>query len=571
VSDTFSKHLRSTPSWISRAVAAACRAVVSSAAASGGGTHTTAFATITESELSAHCAWLADPAREGRGTPSPGLQASARYIRQRFARAGLDYLPDSKQAWDDIARSPLPAEDARPAAAGSTPPAGTYLRPFQRRLPVLDASSSLELSVGTDPRKEFVLGRDFVPVAGCGGDAAGEIVFVGFAIDAKTEHYDDLGGLNLRGKVALIVEGEPRHPKAFDGPALSPAASLWPKVEKLTRLGVAGVLALRRSPELPERTSTKHEPKSRTEESPASGDDMGFRYEWATFNAVAPDARPKTSVPTLEVTAACAAALLGEDVSALAAKIDKTLHPLHPKHAGRRVVLRSKTRDSEVEVDNVVGLVKGTDEKLSDEYVVVGAHYDHIGVDARGRIGYGADDNASGSAGLLEIAEALAASPPRRSVILCCFAGEEEGLLGSKAFCAHLPVPREKIVAMVNLDMIGRGTASEVAVLGVVQNPTFEKLLERAKALHPTGVREIVMRQGEELFQRSDHYSFHQIGVPALFFFEGVPIEKNPDYHTWRDTVDLLDADKMLRTTRLTFNTVWLLSNDDTRPPRPQG
>ena len=108
-------------------------------------------------------------------------------------------------------------------------------------------------------------------------------------------------------------------------------------------------------------------------------------------------------------------------------------------------------------------------------------------------------------------------------------------------------------------------------VLGIVQNPALEKVLDRAKLLHPTGVQQIVMRQGEDLFQRSDHYSFHQLGIPVLFFFEGLPIEKNPDYHTWRDTPDLIDYEKVLHTTRLTLNTVWLLSNDEARPPKPQG
>jgi hypothetical protein len=532
-----------------------------------------------------------------------------------------------------VSKAPLPVEDARPATQGSSQGAatgtatgsratkGTYLRPFRRRLPEPDPDGcELGLAVGKDAKKEFQLGHDFVPVAGCDGNASGELVFVGFGIDAKTEHYDDLDGLNVRGKIALIVEGEPRNSKAFEGTVISPAASLWTKLEKLARLGAAGVIAVRRSPEMPEKGTgriggaktgparipgdkpsdkqasdkpaekspsdktghppasdapkdpdPKPDPKSDKEKpKPDDEPELGFRYSWATFNGAAPDARSKTALPTLEVTSACASALLGEDVAALATKIDKSAHPLHPKHAGRNVTLRSKTRDADVQVDNVAGLIPGTDEKLAGEFVVVGAHYDHIGVDARGRIGYGADDNASGSAGLLEIAEALALAPPRRSVIVCSFAGEEEGLLGSKAFCAHLPVTRERIVAMVNLDMIGRGSAAEVAVLGIVQNPSLEKVLERAKALHPTGVQQIVMRQGEELFQRSDHYSFHEIGVPALFFFEGLPIEKNPDYHTWRDTADLLDLDKMLRTTRLTFNAVWLLANDDTRPPKPQ-
>jgi Zn-dependent M28 family amino/carboxypeptidase len=201
---------------------------------------------------------------------------------------------------------------------------------------------------------------------------------------------------------------------------------------------------------------------------------------------------------------------------------------------------------------------------------VIGAHYDHIGVDVRGRVGYGADDNGSGTSALLELAEALSASRPRRSVLLCAFAGEEDGLLGSRALTQRLPVPAQKLVAMINMDMIGRGDAAEVAVIGITQNPTLEKVLDRARKLSPTGIQKLILRQGEELFARSDHHSFHQIGVPVLFFFEGLPIERNTDYHTWRDTIDKLDAEKIRRTSILVYNTTWLLANDDERPPPPR-
>src|SRR6185436_6770984 len=133
------------------------------------------------------------------------------------------------------------------------------------------------------------------------------------------------------------------------------------------------------------------------------------------------------------------------------------------------------------------------------------------------------------------------------------FAAEEDGLLGSQALCENLPVPKEQIVAMINMDMVGRGKTDEVAVLGIVQNPDLEKLLQRALRMSRTGVKNIVMREGEDLFQRSDHYSFHKLGLPVLFFFEGLPISNNPDYHTWRDSADKLDYDKMARTARLVF------------------
>jgi Zn-dependent M28 family amino/carboxypeptidase len=222
-------------------------------------------------------------------------------------------------------------------------------------------------------------------------------------------------------------------------------------------------------------------------------------------------------------------------------------------------------------VDNVVATLPGADAALAKEWVVLGAHYDHIGVDQRGRIGVGADDNASGVAALLEAAEALALARPARSILICAFSGEEDGLLGSRALAKALPMPQTAIVAMLNLDMIGRGDPKEVAVIGLVQNPDLEDVLLRARKLERSGIERFVLRQGEELFQRSDHYSFHQLGVPVLFFFEGLPIEKNGDYHTWRDVPARLDWPKILHTSRIVYGTAWLLSTDPSRPPAPRG
>src|SRR6185436_17838838 len=108
---------------------------------------------------------------------------------------------------------------------------------------------------------------------------------------------------------------------------------------------------------------------------------------------------------------------------------------------------------------------------------------------------------------------------------------------GSKALCENLPVPRDKLVAMLNMDMIGRGEPSEVVVFGLVQNPAFDKLLDRAKKLAKTGIKTVTSGKDEGLFRRSDHFSFHQIGVPVMFFFEHLPLDDNHDYHTWRDTL----------------------------------
>jgi hypothetical protein len=495
-------------------------------------------ASITLKELETDVWQLASAELEGRDSPSDGLARAAQYISERFRAAG----------W-------------KPAKGE------TFTYPFSRNLPEpVVAECKLDLFVD-GAAQTFVYESDFVPLVGCSGDAQGELVFLGFGIDSKRERYDEIEG-DLTGKVALILEGEPRHQKRFDGPELTPDATLWTKLAALRDAKVAGVLLVRRAPE-PGAAGGKK--KSDVKLAPAA---LRFRHTWATWvghdMTPVPNGIPKELPPALEVSEACASALLGEDVPALAARIDKLCQPQPRRPKGRSVRLSSKSESGSVEIDNVVALLEGSDERLKGEYVVLGAHYDHIGVDDRGRIGFGADDNASGTAALLEVAQALALAKPRRSILACAFAAEEDGLLGSKALCDNTPVPRDAIVTMINMDMVGRGAAAEVAVLGIHQNPDFERTLERARKLSKTGVKNVVVRQGEELFQRSDHFSFHQIGVPVLFFFEGLPIEKNADYHTWRDTIDKLDFDKIENTTRLVFNTAWLIADDDERPPRPR-
>jgi Peptidase family M28 len=490
---------------------------------------------IDEAELEAHVALLASPALEGRDSPSRGLELAARYLVQHFAALGLE---------------PVAKEGLRL----------TFSYPTEE--PVADRCN-LELSSASGEPKTFQLGSDFVPVAGCNGECEGELVFVGFGIDDSGERYDELPG-RLDGKVALLIEAEPEHPRRFEGPERTVAASLWTKLGNLREVGAAGVLVMRRRPAkaTPLPADLVHE-----------GDgDVGFRYEWAHWMGAASVAEPVGQLPPVaEIDADCAAALLGADVEELAREADHNGRPPKwkaPAGEARHVRLACATRSAEVPISNVVGRLAGSDPALATECVVIGAHYDHVGVDERGRIGFGADDNASGTSALLELAQAFAAARPRRSVVFCAFAAEEKGLVGSQAFCDRPPFSLKDAVAMLNLDMLGRGGTAEVAVLGSERNPDLERALERGRKLAPTGVKKLVLGQGQDLWQRSDHYSFHQAGVPSLFFFEGVPIERNPDYHTWRDTPDRLDFQKIANTTRLVFCTAWILCNDDDRPTR---
>ncbi|CAN5781130.1 M28 family metallopeptidase [soil metagenome] len=207
-------------------------------------------------------------------------------------------------------------------------------------------------------------------------------------------------------------------------------------------------------------------------------------------------------------------------------------------------------------VPNVVALLPGSDPVLRDTYVVLTAHFDHVGVgapDASGDSIYnGADDNASGTAGLLGIAEAFAAlpEPPARSVLFLAVSGEEKGLLGSMHFAANPTIPGEGIVANLNMDMIGRNAPDTLIAIGQ-EYSTFEQVLNEVLAAHPdlglTVIRDPYPEEG--LFFRSDQLSFIQRGVPSLFFFTGL----HEDYHQPSDVLERIDADKVARVSRLGF------------------
>lgn len=203
---------------------------------------------------------------------------------------------------------------------------------------------------------------------------------------------------------------------------------------------------------------------------------------------------------------------------------------------------------------NVVGVVRGSDPALADRYVVVTAHYDHIGWDTPDADGdsifNGADDNASGTAVLLEVAEALAAlpTPPRRSVLFLAVSGEELGLLGSEAYMLDPTVPVADMVANINLDMVSRGTDGTAYAIGYGLS-TLGLVARAVSDQHPEiGVRaESDQALGQDLLARSDHFHFARNRVPALGMFGGL----HPDYHTRNDEAPLVDTDKAAAIARL--------------------
>jgi Zn-dependent M28 family amino/carboxypeptidase len=235
--------------------------------------------------------------------------------------------------------------------------------------------------------------------------------------------------------------------------------------------------------------------------------------------------------------------------------------------AGRRVNGSGSDGPDLSSAPNAVGILPGTDPVLRDEFVVISAHMDHVGMSggggSRDSIWNGADDNASGTAGVLALAEAFAQSPPRRSMIFLAVSGEERGLLGSAWFTESPPVPIERLVANINIDMIGRNWKDSIVVIGVEHSDLGATVAQVAAAHPEIGVAPLSDPwPRENFFVRSDHYNFARRGVPALFFFNGV----HTDYHQPSDSPDRIDTEKEARVVRLIYHVAAAVANATARP-----
>ncbi|MDP2576220.1 MAG: M20/M25/M40 family metallo-hydrolase [Candidatus Palauibacterales bacterium] len=236
---------------------------------------------------------------------------------------------------------------------------------------------------------------------------------------------------------------------------------------------------------------------------------------------------------------------------------------------GLRATLSADMRVETTAAPNVVGILPGSDPSLRDEYVIVSAHMDHLGVGFPvdgDSIYNGADDNASGTAAMLEIAEAAAAlaKRPKRSLVFLAVSGEEKGLLGSTWFVTYPPIPLDRAIANLNIDMIGRNWEDTIAVIGKPYS-TLGSLVDSVAAVHPelnvTAVGD--PWPAERFFWRSDQFNFARKGIPSIFFFNGV----HPDYHRPSDELEKINVEKASRITRLIFMVAVAVANAES-PPR---
>ena len=504
--------------------------------------------TIRADALKGHVYFLASDEMGGRDSMSAEGRIAAQYIAGFFHRYGLKPVGD----------------------------AGTFFQNFPMVEAHVDRSASyLRARVGSTAAgggttiRDYAFGPDFTMGRQGNVDVAVEapLVFAGYGISAPEYQYDDFAGVDVAGKVVMVLNHEPqeRDPQSrFMGGFHTVHAYNWWKPEVIRQRGAVAILMVQ-------------EGKSHRPPRKASGPTNGqVRTDRPSHTLTS----PFWDLPMFNISRRMADELLkssGKTIDQLEAEIDERGTPRSMPVPGVTIEARRAITDRRVvQTRNVVGVIEGSDPVLKNEYVIVTGHYDHVGQKDQ-FIYHGADDNASATAAVIALAEAFKATavPPKRSVMFLVFEAEEDGLLGAFHYVANPIVPLDKTVAVINMDMIGRDEDSatwntraadnvnSVNLVGTLYSPDMRRIIEaenRSIGLKLDYKTDTDDREG--WFSRSDHYPFAVKGVPVAFFNTG----EHPDYHTANDTWDRINYPKMEKIVRLVYLSMRSLAMSATRP-----
>ena len=503
---------------------------------------------ITKDGIYAHLAYLADDALEGRLTGEPGFDKAATYVSERFAEIGLE--PGGDEGW----YQQVPFQSYRIDTESVS-------------VIVHRDSGDTELAY----RDDYTMSADMVRIE---NSVRGELVYIGRAVHAPDYGYSDYGDIDVAGKILVGYSGGP---DIIPGDERSFYSSSQTKYEEMIARGAVGYIGLR------SRQSQANYPWERSKKAAGTKASMTWIDLSGAPDSYYPELRGKASLSP----AAATALLEGTPIS-----FEETLDAIEASAVasvplGIEVTLVRKSTHTQFNSPNVIGVIRGTDPELADEYVVYTAHLDHVGVGVEvdgDDIYNGMYDNAMGTAIMIETARALAAKPPRRSIMFIALTGEERGLLGSEYFAQYPTVPTDSIVANVNIDMpLFIYPLADIVAFGA-EHSSLGPLADTAVAaegfvLTPDPIPE------ESIFRRSDQYSFVRKGIPAIYLDPGFKssdptvdsVALRTDHrhnHYHRPSDDLsrpIDWDSAVRFTRANARIGWAIANDDARPTWNEG
>jgi hypothetical protein len=496
--------------------------------------------TISANQIKDYLTFIASDEMEGRDTPSRGLDTTAKFLALNLARWGLK-------------------------PAGDT---GSF---FQRIDLRRDRADNGQTKVEINGRT-LAAGTDYLP-AGGSGDISGQLVFAGSGWFVKSKEIDSYKGVDPAGKIAVVFGIPNAPPRGVTRADFGKQGEGFMNPNDYARSkGVVGLIYV---PDFQYLANWQRNRQRIMER----GSTVVAKFQTATTSSPLPSVviSPEIANSLFAGERQSAAGIFNASYSSSGAALPEPFLMSQTKQITISVASSTET----VPTQNVVAVWEGSDPVLKNEYVALGAHYDHVGSGCPAvgsdTICNGADDDGSGTTALLSIAEALAKAPtqPKRSGLFVWHCGEEKGLWGSRYFTEYPTVPLNQIVAQINIDMIGRskkpgdtnprnrdltgpdavyliGSTMMSTELGEIVNTVNKSFLNLT-----LDTRYDDPKDPNRFFFRSDHYNYARKGIPIIFFFDGV----HEDYHRAGDTADKIDYQKMEKITRTIYMTLWEIAN----------
>jgi len=515
-----------------------------------------------EKRLMSDVEYLASEELEGRGVRTRGLELAGEHIAKAFTDSGLTA---------DHYGGPFHHFRLFSASRRGSVQTAELVKSQET------SSEKLSSSDSSDTKTTLVKGTDFTSLAaGPQGRFVLPIVFAGYGITAEKINYDDYANLDVRGKAVIVLRHEPQRNDAdspFDGTENSPHAFVRSKIKNAMEHGAAALILCTGTAELQHVSDESGDTDESSSDPPAPGAESLLQAELGRADVT-------DNIPVIHIRRAVIEKLiretLSEELTAIEKRIDQTLKPESKTIpnitlSGETQIIRSSRR-----LRNVVASLEGSGEN-AEETIIVGAHYDHLGKDGwgslslngQGEVHYGADDNASGTAVLMEVARQLASLPKPlgRRVLFIAFSAEELGLIGSKQYVQDPLFPLNQTVAMVNLDMVGRLREGKLTAFGMETAQEWSQLVVAARdKISSKDELKLILRPGG--YGPSDHASFYEKGVPVLHFFTGF----HPQYHRPSDVANLINGEGLRQIAALTTEIVVELANREARlTPRSSG